>query len=81
LVTTPNVTAPADTPFIIDFDNKDPSTPHNIQIKDSTGAIKFTGQTFNGAATRQYEVPALAAGSYPFLCLVHPSMTGTLTVQ
>ena len=75
------MTAPADKPFVIEFDNQDPSTPHNIEIKDSTGAVKFTGATFNGVATQPYQVPALAAGTYPFLCTVHPTMTGTLTVK
>ena len=79
--TTPTVTAPADTPFIIDFDNEDPSTPHNIQVKDASGQVKFMGDTFAGVATREYQVPALAAGNYPFMCTVHPTMTGTLTVQ
>jgi mono/diheme cytochrome c family protein/plastocyanin len=79
--TTPAVTAPADQPFVIDFDNQDASVPHNIQIKDSSGAVVFTGETFNGVATRQYQVPALAAGTYPFICTVHPNMTGTLTVE
>ena len=75
------VTAPADTPFVIDFDNQDASTPHNVEIKDSTGAVKFKGDIFPGVATKQYQVPALAAGTYPFLCTVHPNMTGTLTAQ
>ena len=79
--TTPTVTAPANNPFVIDFDNEDPSTPHNIQIKDASGQVKFAGDTFNGIATHEYQVPALAAGSYPFMCTVHPTMTGTLTVQ
>ena len=43
--------------------------------------MKFKGDVFNGVATRQYQVPALAAGDYPFICTVHPTMTGTLTVQ
>ena len=28
-----------------------------------------------------YSVPALAAGTYTFICIVHPNMTGTLTVK
>ena len=26
-------------------------------------------------------VPALTAGSYAFVCTIHPNMTGTLTVE
>ncbi len=80
--TTPTISATATEPFVIDFDNRDQGTPHNIQIKDSTGKVVFTGDTFNGVATRQYQVPPLAAGTYPFICTVHPTqMTGTLTVK
>ena len=39
--------------------------PHDVEIKDSTGAVKFKGDVFPGVATRQYQVPALAAGSVP----------------
>jgi mono/diheme cytochrome c family protein/plastocyanin len=76
------LTAPADKPFVIAFDNQDASVPHDVEIKDSTGAVKFDGEIFPGVATRDYQVPALAAGTYPFICTVHPTvMTGTLTVQ
>ncbi len=75
------LTAPADVPFKIEFENKDAGIPHNVEIKDAAGASVFTGEIFNGVDTRTYDVPALAAGTYPFLCTVHPAMTGTLTVN
>ncbi len=28
-----------------------------------------------------YQVPALAAGTYTFVCEVHPDMKGTITAQ
>ncbi|MFM2194015.1 MAG: Cupredoxin-like domain, partial [Chloroflexota bacterium] len=31
--------------------------------------------------TRTYNVPALDAGTYAFICTVHPNMAGTLTVK
>jgi plastocyanin len=73
------VEAPADTPFQIEFANNDPGIPHNVEIKDAGGASVFLGEIFNGVETRTYDVPALAAGEYAFICTVHPNMTGTLT--
>jgi plastocyanin len=76
-------TAPAGKPFQIQFDNKDPGTPHNVAIHQgsATGAEIFKGEVFNGPAVKTYDVPAIAAGQYAFVCTVHPSMTGTLTAQ
>jgi mono/diheme cytochrome c family protein/plastocyanin len=79
--TTTELTAPANAAFVIEFDNQDAGTPHNVEIKDSAGAEVFKGEIFPGVDKRQYQVPALKAGSYPFICSVHPSMTGTLTAQ
>jgi cytochrome c oxidase subunit 2 len=78
-----SLTAPADTPFQISFDNKDNGVPHNVAIhKDSpTGQEVFKGKIFNGPDKQVYDVPALPAGGYAFICSVHPNMTGTLTVQ
>jgi cytochrome c oxidase subunit 2 len=75
--------APAGTPFKVDFDNKDKGVPHNVAIhKDSaTGQEVFKGDIFNGPDKRTYDVPALDAGTYAFVCTVHPNMTGTLTVK
>jgi plastocyanin len=77
------LTAPAGTPFQISFENKDAGVPHNVSLHlgDTNGAELFKGEIFNGVATRVYDVPALNAGSYAFVCSVHPTMIGTLTVQ
>lgn len=77
------VTAPASIPFKIMFENKDPGTPHNVTIHQggATGAELFKGTVFNGVATQTFEVPALQPGQYAFVCTVHPTMIGTLTVR
>jgi plastocyanin len=79
--TTPAVTVPAGTAFTLELDNQDASVPHDVQIKDGTGAQVFKTDTFPGVAKRSFAVPALAAGTYPFACTVHANMTGTLTAQ
>ncbi len=80
--TTSTVTAPANTPFQIAFQNGD-GAPHNVAVyRDSSAAEKISiGEIFGGPATRVQEVPALAAGEYFFRCDVHPDMVGTLVVQ
>jgi cytochrome c oxidase subunit 2 len=80
--TTTALSAPADTPFSIHFVNQDvPGVPHDIEIKDAAGAVVFEGAIIDGGQEITYAVPALAAGTYPFVCTVHANMTGTLTVQ
>ena len=74
------VSAPAATDFVIHFDNKDAGTPHNVFIKDGSGMEMFKGDTVTGPASVDYQVKALAAGTYTFVCSIHPNMTGTLTV-
>ena len=70
---------PADTAFQIEFENKDAGIPHNIDIKDASGGSVYVGEIFPGVETRTYDVAPLAAGSYTYICTVHPNMTGTLT--
>jgi plastocyanin len=77
---TDHLEASAGQAFVLEFDNNDPGIPHNVEIKDATGASVFKGQIITGPAKASYQVPALAAGSYMFLCDVHPNMVGTLTV-
>jgi plastocyanin len=77
------VNAPAGEPFQIEFANNDPGVPHDVTIRqgDANGEEVFKGDTFNGVETRTYDVPALDAGAYAFVCSVHPNMVGTLTVE
>lgn len=76
------ITAPADQPFTIAFDNQDANTPHDVDILDAAGTKVFDGQDFPGPEARDYGVQPLAAGEYTFICSIHPQlMTGTLTVQ
>ncbi|HET9522394.1 MAG TPA: cupredoxin domain-containing protein [Candidatus Limnocylindrales bacterium] len=75
------LTAPADTPFKISLDNRDVGTPHDVDITDAGGAKVFDGKDFPGPEVRVYDVPALSAGTYGFLCSIHPAtMNGVLTV-
>jgi plastocyanin len=80
---TDSLEVPADTPFQIVFANNDAGIPHNVAIHEGspTGPAVWTGEIFNGVETRTYDVPALPAGTYGFVCTVHPNMTGTLTAR
>jgi plastocyanin len=75
------VTVPANREFTIAFVNKDAGIGHNVEIDDASGGNHFVGDIFPGVETRIYTVPALAPGTYPFICTVHPNMTGTITAQ
>jgi plastocyanin len=74
-----SLTIPADTPTEIVLDNQE-AAPHNIAIKDGSGATVFKGTVVSSKKVTN-AVPALAAGAYTFWCEVHPDMTGTLTAE
>jgi plastocyanin len=80
---TDTLEVPADTPFQIVFTNNDAGIPHNVAIHEGSpsGPAVWTGEIFSGVETRTYDVPALPAGTYGFICTVHPNMTGTLTAR
>jgi plastocyanin len=78
------LTAPANKAFGIDFKQEDAGVGgHNIEIKDSSGKVVFDGQVLTDPGETTYAVGALPAGTYTFICRIHPiePMTGTLTVH
>ena len=54
-------------------------TTSRSRTRPAPRCSRASSSTASGETT--YAVPALAAGTYPFVCTVHPNMTGTLTVQ
>ena len=77
-----SVTAPAAKPFTIAFDNRDDGQPHDVAIHDASRRRGVHGQDrVTGPTVVVYDVPALPAGTYSFVCSVHPNMTGTLTTK
>ena len=70
---------PAETAFCIAFENQE-DVPHNVAIYDGGEAL-FTGDFLNTAGSITYNVPALPAGGYTFVCDAHPqAMAGDVTV-
>ena len=67
---------PADVTFAIELDNREVA-PHNVVIRGQ--GISQGSEAFSGPAKRTYLYAGLPAGSYTFLCEVHPEMVGTLT--
>ena len=79
------LTVKAGEAFSIFFRNEDPATtPHDIDIRSADGAQVLKDQPHTaGGESQLYQYDALQAGTYQFICSVHPvaSMTGTLTVE
>jgi mono/diheme cytochrome c family protein/plastocyanin len=78
------LTVPAGKAFGIELDNQDaPGLPHNVEIRDSSGTAISNPPTIDGGQKTTYTYEPLDAGTYTFICNVHPipPMTGTLTVQ
>ena len=76
------LTVPANQPFTLVFENRE-AVPHNVSIYagNAHGDRRFEGAVFSGPATRWYPVPALAPGTYVFVCDVHSNMTGSLVAK
>jgi len=75
---------PADKAFTIWFVNKDAAgTPHDVELRATDGAVIQKVPSVDGGKSQAYEYEPLAAGTYTFICSIHPipAMTGTLTVK
>jgi mono/diheme cytochrome c family protein/plastocyanin len=79
------LTAPADEVFAIDFNNSDTGQTHDVDIRQEDGQTVVQDQPtqITGPAETTYVYNPLAAGTYTFVCQVHPipAMTGTLIVE
>lgn len=76
---TTSVTVRANEPVTIVLDNQE-SAPHNIAVKDASGAEVFKGEIVTNTKVSN-AIPALAVATYAFLCEVHPDMKGTITAE
>ena len=76
------LTAPANAPFTIHFENKDQGVPHDVDVLDANGQKVEDGKDFPGPGAQDYAEKPLPAGTYKFECSIHPqAMFGTLTVK
>jgi plastocyanin len=79
-----SLTATANTPFTIHFDNQDTGVGHDVAIHQGSagGPLEFQGQVIVGPSSVDYQVPALPPGTYTVVCIIHPTqMVATLTVK
>jgi hypothetical protein len=77
------LTVPAGKVWHLVMENRDPSIPHNFVIaRPPQLQASIFGPTFVGIATMKFAIPGLPAGTYQFICTLHPeSMTGVLTIK
>ncbi len=78
------LSAPAGERFAIHFNNTDTGQTHDVDLRASNGTTVVQDQpTITAPAEATYVYDALEAGTYTFICSVHPipAMTGTLTVE
>lgn len=79
------IVVPAETPFTIAFTNNDPSgVVHDIDIRAADKqTVVQDQQVINGGSSADYSYQGIPAGTYVFICSIHPvpNMTGTITVK
>jgi hypothetical protein len=76
--------APAGKVWHIEVVSQEPIGHHNFVVASGKTFPEriYTGKNLLPMATVTYDVPGLPAGSYLFICTVHPeTMTGSLTLK
>lgn len=73
------ITAKANTPVELTFTNRSDSQPHNLAFKEVITAK--TAATMAPGTSETISFTAPAAGTYTYVCTIHPGMEGTMTVQ
>ena len=76
------LTAPANTPWVVNLTNADPAVPHDFAITGGNpdGTDWLGDPDAPGGGSAVYQPPPLAPGTYEFFCSIHPNMVGTLNV-
>jgi plastocyanin len=74
---------PAGDAVTIRLVNAEDAEPHNVAIyADSSRSTQvFGGDIVDGGESIDYQVEALAAGTYYFDCTIHPAMNGSVVVR
>jgi hypothetical protein len=78
------MTAPAGKVWHVKVESKDTLGHHNFVVASGKTFPEriYTSKNLLPLTTVTYDIPALPAGSYLFICTVHPeTMTGTLTLE
>jgi plastocyanin len=78
------LTATANAPVNVQFDNADAGVLHNFALYNNQSLAQkiFVGELTTGPNVTNYKFTAPAAGAYFFRCDVHPdTMTGSFTVR
>ena len=75
------LTAPADSPWVVRLTNQDPAVPHDFAIELPDGTNWQGDPDAPGGGEAVYQPPPLPAGEYKFYCSLHPTtMIGALHV-
>ena len=70
------LTVPARQKVVVEFDNKDPGTYHNVAVYAGEGPDAppiFNGEGFPGRGELSYEIETPDVGTYVFICDFHPN--------